>query len=140
MLHPSLFTLRGKFFCLKAKFRLVVLFWFFKDVFPAPKISDLCVTTPTLFYFFFWKQCPNTLCDSKEQSLAQSPEIFSYKSCISGRLHPNSMERFEGPNTTQSIANPSLAKQDKSQAPLERRKCGANAVAIEENLCKMGSN
>lgn len=75
MLHPSLLTPGEKFFCLNAKFWLVWSFFFKDYMFPAPKISHLYVI-PLIFYSFFQKQCPNTLCDSRGTKPSAAPRDF----------------------------------------------------------------
>lgn len=98
MLHPSLLFLRGKFFCLNAKFWLVI-FFFEEGLFPAPKITHLCVM-PMISFPGSSSPIHSGTSVYKEQSLAQSPEIFSYRSCISGTLHQNSAGRFKDHGTT----------------------------------------
>lgn len=51
-----------------------------------------------LFYFFFF--FPNMLCDSMEQSVAPSTEIFCFQNCISAVLCQNCMEGFQDPRAS----------------------------------------
>lgn len=95
MLHPPLSLLRGKVFCLNAKFWLVI-FFFKEGLFPVPEITHLCVMP----MISFSESSSPIHSGIKEQNLAQSPEIFPYKSCISGALHQNCAGRFEDHDTT----------------------------------------